>query len=84
MSLIGTYRNRNCPLVALVHAWLTGPSLYRHVSCDVDCFHTSTVAGVANSDPMTSRIAAPEGRHLNDRQKAAASISDRTSTGLDQ
>jgi len=35
MSLIGTYRNRNCPLVALVGAWPT--VLPQDVSCHADC-----------------------------------------------
>ena len=35
MSLIGTNRNRNCPLVALVGAWPT--VLPQDVSCHADC-----------------------------------------------
>ena len=35
MSLFGTYRNRNCPLIALVGAWPT--ALPQDVSCQADC-----------------------------------------------
>jgi len=35
MSLFGTYRNRNCPLIALVDTWPT--VLRQDVSCPADC-----------------------------------------------
>src|SRR4029077_17278104 len=35
MYLFGTYRNRNCPLIALVGAWPT--ALPQDVSCQADC-----------------------------------------------
>jgi hypothetical protein len=46
MSLIGTYRNRDCPLVALVDAWPT--VLPQDVSRHADCSRAEVAEGETN------------------------------------